>query len=372
MKVGVLFGFQNDDWIRYETNDFTKPPAIRDGQIYEDNLYLCDLLEPLGFDVLFNVEHHGSPHHMTGNPLDVLKYMAGRTERLEMGSAVVVLPWWHPLRAAEEICVLDHLVKGRKLWLGLGRGAAPREYKHLGVNQSEARDRFKEGLEILKLAFTSEQFSYEGDIYKLHDVVVRPRPRSEDLADRMFGAITTEGSLEIVAQLGLNLMFTGGSSVDDAEKLVGIFNKTRLSAGLEPGRPIIAAPAYCSADEAEANERGQQFVVDYMTTGEKHYQRDKPELFKGVKGYESYVPSAEKLVAQGAGAAPRDWGVYGTPDQCIKRIRTLVERTGSDFVTLLVQIGTMTREESERSLRLFAKEVLPALREMEDAPFVTS
>ena len=108
------------------------PPTIRDGQVYEDNIYIADLLDPLGFDALFQVEHHGSPYHMTSNPLAILYYMAGRTERLEMGTCVVVLPWNNPLRVAEELSVLDNMLRGRRIYVGVGRGSSPSEYRYLG------------------------------------------------------------------------------------------------------------------------------------------------------------------------------------------------------------------------------------------------
>src|SRR5205823_1147447 len=112
--------------------------SLRDGQVYADNLAIADLLEPLGFDGLFQVEHHGSAYHMTSNPLALLYYMAGRTERLEMGTCVVVLPWNNPLRVAEELSVLDHLLQGRHLHIGVGRGSSPSEYRYLGIDQGEA------------------------------------------------------------------------------------------------------------------------------------------------------------------------------------------------------------------------------------------
>src|SRR5271157_1263354 len=156
MKMSVFLGFQGEDWLESDARDPSRSPRVRDGQVYEDNLYIADLLEPLGFDALFQVEHHGSPYHMTSNPLAVLYYMAGRTERLEMGTCVVVLPWNNPLRVAEELSVLDNFLGGRQVYIGVGRGSSPSEYRYLGINQEEARQRFKEGLDILRLALREE------------------------------------------------------------------------------------------------------------------------------------------------------------------------------------------------------------------------
>src|SRR6185295_7671460 len=115
MRVGAASIFQN---LARERSD-------RD--VYLAELRLADLVEPLGFDSLWSVEHHFTDYTMVPDVTQFLSYMAGRTERVALGSMVVVLPWHDPVRVAEEICMLDAISDGR-LILGIGRGAGRIEF----------------------------------------------------------------------------------------------------------------------------------------------------------------------------------------------------------------------------------------------------
>ena len=107
MEVGLAAIFQNPGKTR------------TDLEVYRGDLRLADLAEPLGFDSVWGVEHHFTDYTMCPDVLQFLAYMAGRTQRVRLGSMVVVLPWHDPLRVAEEVSMLDNLSGGR-LILGLG------------------------------------------------------------------------------------------------------------------------------------------------------------------------------------------------------------------------------------------------------------
>src|SRR5882757_3713544 len=109
MHVGMATVFQNTG------------RAVSDRQIYLNELALADMAEPLGFESIWSVEHHFSNYTMCPDVLQFLTYMAGRTKKVQLGSMVLVLPWHDPVRAAEQIIMLDHMSNGR-LILGLGRG----------------------------------------------------------------------------------------------------------------------------------------------------------------------------------------------------------------------------------------------------------
>ena len=168
MKISVFLGFQGGDWLRNDSpGSRAGPPTIRDGQVYEDNIYIADLLEPLGFDALFQVEHHGSPYHMTSNPLAILYYMAGRTERLEMGTCVVVLPWNNPLRVAEELSVLDNMLRGRRIYVGVGRGARRANTATWASTRTRPASVSRRGSRSSGWRCARRTFSYEGTHYQV-------------------------------------------------------------------------------------------------------------------------------------------------------------------------------------------------------------
>src|ERR1700740_39634 len=87
-----------------------------DHDVYDDEVRLADLAEPLGFESIWAVEHHFTPYAMCPDVVQFLTFMAGRTERVNLGTAVVVLPWHDPVRVAEQVTMLDLLSGGRAIF----------------------------------------------------------------------------------------------------------------------------------------------------------------------------------------------------------------------------------------------------------------
>src|SRR5690348_18187202 len=102
--------------------------ALHDLEVYRNEVRLAEMAEPLGFDSFWTVEHHFDDYTMVPDVCQFLTYMAGRTSRIKLGTAVIVLPWHDPVRVAEQISMLDILSEGRLL-VGFGRGAARIEYE---------------------------------------------------------------------------------------------------------------------------------------------------------------------------------------------------------------------------------------------------
>ncbi len=134
MKVNLGFGSHNShDWERVLAGDFSHPPATPDWECVQATLAIADLAEPLGFDGIWMPEHCGTPYGMTPNPIQTLSYFAGRTERVSLGTFVVVAPWWHPVRLAHQIAYLDIVSNGRYNTIGIGRGVSKGEFDAVGV-----------------------------------------------------------------------------------------------------------------------------------------------------------------------------------------------------------------------------------------------
>ncbi len=384
MKVGLALGWQNSDWDRYDGDDFSRPPAVPDWEVYRDNLRLLDLAEPLAFDSIFSIEHHMTPYHMTPSGPQLLAYLAGRTEQIDLGTALIVVPWYNPVRLAEQVCFLDNVLdEGRNLWLGVGRGTAPREYQAMGIDQNEARERFKEGIDILRLALTEERFSYHGKHYQRENISVRPRPRRTDLVDRLYAGVITPQSLEITARMGLKLMFTQSVSFEDVADKAAAFNGFRAEEGWEPIHPIIATNMFCAASVDEAVEYGLKAANAYMTAAGKHYGFAEAERFANIKGYEQWAqflraraPLAEPGPPSSDASTPAPesppHGLFGTPDMLIETLQWIADNVRPGQVVVITNQGGVPPDAVERSLRLFAKEVLPVVHAMEPAPFSTS
>ena len=136
-------------------------------------------------------------------PIPVLSALAGRTKRLMLGTGVQVLPLGHPLRLAEETATLDQISRGRLIF-GVGRSGNPRSYGAYGVPYSESRERFYETLEVMKLAWSQETFSFHGQFHHFDDAKAVPRPYQKPFPEiRIAGA--SEDTFPTLGKLGYPL-----------------------------------------------------------------------------------------------------------------------------------------------------------------------
>ncbi len=349
MKVGVSIFCQN--YYKAERPDH---------EIYRDDLALAELAEPLGFDSLWAVEHHFSNYTMIPDVVQFLTYLCGRTRRIGFGTMVVVLPWHDPVRAAEQIAMLDLFVRDRELTLGFGRGAARREFEGLRVAMGESRERFAEAIEIVRLALTRERFSFDGRYYKIPDISVRPRPR-RDLTGRFYGAIVSPESGEIMARAGLGMLIIPQKAwTDHALDYHGYVASCRKF-GRPARRPIAVCMVYCHRDEKLAHAGAVNWMGQYADSALVHYEYDEPEHFKAVKGYEHHAQMA--MANRTATANLRELlplsQVAGTPERCLEALKNIANTVEAEEFVGIFKYGTMPHEEAERSMRLFAAEVLP-------------
>ena len=379
MRVNLgVFAHNSLDWERVQAGDYGQPPAIPDHVWVEAGLALGDLAEPLGFDGIWAPEHQGTPYGMTPNPLQTLTWFAGRTERVTFGTMVAVAPWWHPIRLAHQIAWLDIVSKGRYTTIGLGRGVARSEFEALGVPREESRQRFDETLDILKLAFSQERFSYEGEIFKIPETSIRPAPFSPDLFSRIYGSSATRESLEILARRGMVPLFVGNKPIEDAGKEVRLVNTFRKEEGLPPCQPKNVLFMYCTQTQADA-ANADDWITQANVDVNLHYGFADASNFRGVKGYEAYAAREASATAllhsavSGEAPKPKTPGYHpsnlmiGTPDEVFRRIQAAQQACSFSEITIVAHFGQMPPEEARRSVELFAKEVLPALHKM-DAP----
>ncbi len=380
MKVNMGISVQNSqDWERIAAEDFSRPPASPDWKSVEAALAIADLAEPLGFDGIWAPEHFGTPYGMCPNPLQTLTYFAGRTERVTFGTMVCVAPWWNPVRLAHQIAYLDIVSKGRYTTIGLGRGVAKSEFEALGVPREESRERFNETIDIIKLALTTERFSYQGEIFKIPEMSLRPQPFSSNLHERIFGSAATPESLEILSRKGLVPLFVGNKPIEDAGKEVKQVNTFRAEEGFAPCQPKNVMFMYCSKDAADIAR-----TDEWMWTANRdvvlHYKFADPSNFVGVKGYEAYAARAGAATALLASAVTGDNAMerpklpsgyhpsnllIGNPEQVIERIVAAQKACGFSELTLVPNFGTMPYEDAVKSVKLFAEEVLPVIHNLD-------
>jgi alkanesulfonate monooxygenase SsuD/methylene tetrahydromethanopterin reductase-like flavin-dependent oxidoreductase (luciferase family) len=353
MHVGMATLFQSTDRSR------------TDREVYEHELRLSGLVEVLGFESIWGVEHHFTDYTMCPDVLQFLTYMAGRTERTQLGSMVVVLPWHDSMRVAEQVSMLDNISGGRVI-LGLGRGAGKVEFDGFRLPMDESRERFVESAEMLLNGLEAGYCEYQGTLIKQPRSAIRPKP-FKSFRGRTYAAAVSPESAPIMAKLGVGMLIIPQKPWTEVAKELETYRGVyRQANGTEAPPPICAGWTFCdeSADRAEALAR--QYISVYFQTVLDHYNFASDALGK-TKGYEYYGKMAEKISTYGTDKV-KDFfmslQVWGTPEQCYAKILDVRERVGNEHFIGVFSYAGMPWAEAERNRRLFAREVRPELQKL--------
>ena len=353
MKVGIAL------------NMLTKE-GRSDASVLGEHMSLGDLAEPLGFDSLWALEHHFTGYAMSPAPLQLLAYYAGRTRRIALGTAVIVLPWHDPIRVAEEIALLDVMCGGRCLF-GFGRGAATVEYAGFRVPMEEARPRFVEAAKIVVKALTEDAFEWDGEFFKIPRTSIRPRPVSHP-ERRFYASSVSPESAEIMARLGFGVLVVMQNEWPKAAEDIERYRQIATSVGHTPRPPIILTNISVAESREEAQERAVVYLSRKWDSIDTHYHFSDGHL-ASVKGYEFYGGMAKtysKMKDESFRKKATEFYVkiqiVGTPDECLEQVAELRRLTGVDHLVTEFAFGGMPHEQAERNMRLFADRVMPVLQ----------
>jgi Luciferase-like monooxygenase len=178
LNVGLLFPFRN-------------PPAWRKpfADFYADHLAQTRLAEDLGYDEIWLTEHHFAEDGYSPAILPIASAIAAVTKRIRIGTYLVLLPLHNAVRVAEDAATIDIISNGR-FDLGLGQGYAPGEFAAYGVDRKTRAGRLEEGIEVIRGAWTNDDFSFEGQHYKLKNIRLVPARRKRSNARAEWDAIS--------------------------------------------------------------------------------------------------------------------------------------------------------------------------------------
>ena len=337
--------------------------SLSDHEVFEADLALADLAEPLGYQSIWGVEHHFTSYAMCPDILQFLTYMAGRTKTVKLGSMVAVLPWHDPLRLAEQIVMLDHLSSGR-LIVGMGRGTGKVEFDGFRTGMGTARQQFKEAAEAILGALETGVMEYHGEIVEQPRVQLRPAPLA-DFRGRLYSATVSPESAQIMAKLGTGVLIIPQKPWHLVKEECDTYRATyRAEIGTEPPSPIVAGWTYVDTNADRAEEQARRWIGRYWDSVIDHYEFDRPHL-KNTPGYEFHGLMYDRLNVPGGREKMTDFYValqpWGTPEQVVSKITAFCQLIGADNFVGVFRFGGMGEAEAEASMRLFAAEVLPEL-----------
>jgi len=358
MDVGLAIIFQGTD------------PNRSDLEVYQQELRLGCIAESLGYQSIWGVEHHFTSYTMCPDVLQLLTYFAAKSDTLLLGSMVVVLPWHHPMRVAEEVAMLDNLSNGR-LILGLGRGLGRVEFEGLGVDMNTSRDMFVESAQMILQGLERGYCEYDGRYVKQVRREIRPRPHTT-FRGRSYAAAVSPESSRIMAELGLGLCIIPQKPWDmvatELSEYRAIYREVNDD---EAPAPVVAGWTFCDEDTGRAEELARRYIGGYWKTVVEHYELVGTHL-QTTRGYENYGRMQEIASQPGGADAMTDFFVnlqiWGTPEQCYEKIMAIKGLTGAGAYNAVFSYAGMPYDDAERSMRLFARTVMPRLQALDDLP----
>jgi alkanesulfonate monooxygenase SsuD/methylene tetrahydromethanopterin reductase-like flavin-dependent oxidoreductase (luciferase family) len=347
-------------------------PAEKSGEAYwQDALALVDLCDELGYSHVRTVEHYFNPYGgYSPNPIVFLSAAAMRSRKARLITGAVLPVFNNPLKLAGEIGMLDAISQGR-LEVGFARAFLPHEFARFGVSVNESRARFEEGMEQVRRLLAEENVTAEGRFHSFGNVTSLPRPTQKPHPPFWVAALSTPESFVAAGKAGHFLMAIPYAGAKMRE-LLGLYRDAWRAAG-HPGRGrvMLAFHMFCAETTDEAVRVAREPLNGYL----KSVVTAAAEWTEGLNSQD--YPNYDKVIA---GLAKETFETQlakgcawvGAPEELVQRILAFDEEVGGfEIASLQVNFNTIALDDAERSMRLFAREVMPAMHARSKAAALT-
>jgi alkanesulfonate monooxygenase SsuD/methylene tetrahydromethanopterin reductase-like flavin-dependent oxidoreductase (luciferase family) len=317
---------------------------------YENRLQLIEFYDRAGFRTYHMSEHHSTPLNLTPSPSVFLAAAAQRTARLRLGALVYVLPAHHPLRLAEEICMLDHLSRGR-IEIGIGRGASPHELTYFGVDPDQAQAIYVEAYAVIMQALTQTQVNFSGLHFRFANVPIDIKPAQLPHPPLWYAVPVPEGAAW-PAQNKINVVC--GGPLPHVREITDRYRAEWAAAGnAQDALPLLGINRFVVAADTdrEAMALGRrawpQFHSSFMKLWKLH----------GTQPRYARIPEDFETFVENGGA------IAGSPGTIRDRVESMTEAAGANYFISQFSFGDLGHAEVLHSAGLFAREMLPGPRE---------
>lgn len=315
---------------------------------------LVQWMEANGYDEAWMGEHHSTGWEYVASPEVFLAYVAGKTERIRLGTGVVSLPYHHPFNVAERLVLLDHLTRGRTI-LGMGPGALPYDAYLYGLETTDLRPMMEQSLAAIIPLLRGEAVTMKTKHWELRDARLQLLPYTQPCFE-----------------LAVTSMISPAGS-----KLAGTYGTSMLSLNASQSAAMNALKNNWAIMEEEAARHGKVCdrrnwrLVSPMHIAETREQARK-DVREGLARWVYYntkinalnvIPETAKTVDDYIDALTESgFAVIGTPDDAAQQIERLWEMSGGFGTFLFWGNDWAGREATLRSYNLFASDVAPRFR----------
>ena len=335
--------------------------SLRDGQthaqVYANTLDECRLAEELGFHTVWLAEHHFSPYGIAPSLAVLAAAVARETRRVRIGTAVVVAPFIHPVRIAEEWAMVD-ILSGGRLDFGIGRGYQPAEFRGLSISMEKTRERFDESLEVLRRAWTQERCNFEGEFYQVRDVCVLPKPVQKPHPPLWTAAVSPD-TYTLAAKRGLKILTSPAfTPFEILRRNYDAYRAEHRTAHGGEGEVCLNKIIHVAESRQQARDNLREPLRWFFQT--------QAGLIADPTGvppeqYKFYKRVRENLLSLSEEQALDQAAIVGEPEEVADKIRQHAEALGVSYFMGAFSRGGLPQEAVRQSLRLFGEKVMPRL-----------
>jgi len=335
-------------------------PSPRDAAAaFEQLIEEAVLAEAMGFDGVFLPERHARGETYVPSPLIAAAAIAARTARIRIATTVLMPTLYNPMHLAEQVAMIDTLSRGR-FTLGIGVGYHQGYHQFFGVPWEQRGKRFEEALDILKLAFAGERFSYDGAFYRFTDVQLTPRTYQRPRVPIWIGTHSRGKPLDRALAHDGWVLWTQ-PDWDESEAWIKETRARAVALGRTGWTVVLNQDGWIGDDPAALRARHAPRWLREASFYDEHDfdARISPD------GDTSKADEAERAIRD---FETRQWH-FGTPDSWVARMREIDRRFRPDWLNIRLRTPDMgsgppypTREETLAAIRRFGTDVLPVVR----------
>ncbi|HEX4063175.1 MAG TPA: LLM class flavin-dependent oxidoreductase [Streptosporangiaceae bacterium] len=343
-----------------------RPAHRTPADYFADSVRIAEVADDVGYGYVKMTEHYMKDYGgYCPSPLTYLSAVAVRTRQIRLMTGGIQASFHHPIQIAAQTAMVD-AISGGRMEVGFARAWLPYEFDAFGIALDESRARFTDTVLAVRRLWTEEKVTERGEFFAYQDVTSLPQPTQQPHPPVWVAAVRSRQSFSWIAEQGFGLLVTPPPKLDElvrTAEMVAVYNETFADAhggsGRQP-RVALSVPLYVAPTDAQAWQVAEPALREYLQVwGEA------ADSWSGTTSsdYPSYGAIGEAMRHLDVDDLRRTGtAVIGSPDSVMAQISELRRLLGIDTFLWQVDFGGQSLQTMEPSVRLFATEVIPALR----------